>query len=83
MKQIFGYFLVICSIPLLFLIGIEVKEEIVTAKTYEEKIEAAISLPQVQAQLPVTLLDRDRNIFSEEYVEWREPLYIRRVSANR
>ena len=74
MKQIFGYLLVICSIPLLFLIGIEVKEEIVTAKTYEEKIEAAISLPQVQTQLPVTLLDRDRNIFSEEYVEWREPL---------
>ena len=74
MKQIFGYLLVICSIPLLFLIGIEVKEEIVTAKTYEEKIEAAISLPQVQTQLPVTLLDRDRNIFSEEYVEWREAL---------
>ena len=73
MKQIFGYFLVICSIPLLFLIGIEVKEEIVTAKTYEEKLEASISLPQVQAQLPVTLLDREDNIFSEEYVEWREP----------
>lgn len=74
MKQIFGYFLVICSIPLLFLMGIEVKEEIVTAKTYEEKMEASISLPQVQAQLPVTLLDREGNIFSEEYVEWREPL---------
>ena len=69
MKQNFGYFLIICSIPLLFLIGIEVKEEIVTAKTYEEKIEASISLPQVQAQLPVTLLDREGAIFSEEYVE--------------
>lgn len=74
MKQIFGYILIICSIPLLFLIGIEVKEEIVTAKSYEEKMEASISLPQVQAQLPVTLLDRDGNTFSEEYAEWREPL---------
>ena len=73
MKQIFGYTLIICSIPLLFLIGIEVKKEMVTAKTYEEKMEASITLPQVQAQLPVRLLDHDGNTFSEEYVEWREP----------
>lgn len=28
----------------------------------------------MQAQLPVTLLDSEGTLFSEEYVEWREPL---------
>ncbi|MFF5995885.1 transglycosylase domain-containing protein [Lysinibacillus sp. KU-BSD001] len=74
MKQIFGYFLILCSIPLLLLFGSEVWKEIVIAKTHEEKMEASIHLPQVQAQLPVTLLDRNDHIFNEEYVEWREPL---------
>ena len=67
-------YLVICSIPITIFNWNRSKEEIVTAKTYEEKMEAAISLPQVQTQLPVTLLDHNGNIFSEEYVEWREPL---------
>ncbi|WP_431027645.1 transglycosylase domain-containing protein [Lysinibacillus sp. LZ02] len=74
MKQIFGYFLILCSIPLLLLFGSEVWKEIVIAKTHEEKMEASIHLPQVQAQLPVTLLDSNDHIFNEEYVEWREPL---------
>ena len=31
----------------------------------------AIHLPEVEAQLPVTLIDRNGQTFSEEYVEWR------------
>ncbi len=74
MKQIFGYFLILCSILLLLLVGNEVWKEVAAAKAHEEKIEASIHLPQMQAQLPVTLLDSEGTLFSEEYVEWREPL---------
>lgn len=74
MKQIFGYFLILCSILLLLLVGNEVWKEVAAAKAHEEKIGASIHLPQMQAQLPVTLLDSEGTLFSEEYVEWREPL---------
>lgn len=74
MKQIFGYFLILCSILLLLLVGNEVWKEVAAAKAHEEKIEASIHLPQMQAQLPVTLLDSEGTLFSEEYIEWREPL---------
>lgn len=74
MKQTFGYFLILCSILLLLLVGNEVWNEVEAAKAHEKKIEASIHLPQIQAQLPVTLVDGSGEVFSEEYVEWREPL---------
>ena len=74
MKQTFGYFLILCSILSLLLVGNEIWKEVAAAKAHKEKIEASIHLPQTQAQLPVTLFDGKGEIFSEEYVEWREPL---------
>ena len=74
MKQTFGYFLILCSILLLLLVGSGVWEEVAAVKVHEEKMEASIHLPQIQQQLPVTLLDENGQVFSEEYVEWREPL---------
>lgn len=37
MKQIFGYFLILCSILLLLLVGNEVWKEVAAAKAHEEK----------------------------------------------
>lgn len=76
MKQIFGYLLILCAIPLLLITGTNMWKELAVAEHHEAKIEKAIVLPQVQSQLPVTLIDRNGQIFSEEYVEWREPLSI-------
>ena len=39
----------------------------------------AIHLPEVEAQLPVTLIDRNGQTFSEEYVEWRQPLSLQEI----
>ena len=74
MKQTFGYFLILCSIVLLLLVGNGIWKEVNTAKAYEEKMVASIHFPQIQQQLPITLLDGNGQVFSEEYVEWREPL---------
>lgn len=75
-KQIFGYFLIICSITILLLIGTEVWKELAIAQEYDQKLKTSIDLPQLSTQLPVILLDSNNNIFSEEYVEWRAPLDI-------
>jgi penicillin-binding protein 4 len=77
MRQIFGYLLVLCSIPLLLLIGSEVWKEIAKAQQHEQLIEQSIELPEVEsATLPVTLYDANNQVFSEEYTEWSKPLAI-------
>ncbi|MEO4054336.1 transglycosylase domain-containing protein [Solibacillus sp. CAU 1738] len=73
MKQIVGYMLIICCIPLLYLISKEICNEIATAQAHEQQIEQAIVLPEIKVQLPITLKDENGKIYSEEYVEWRQP----------
>lgn len=79
MKQIFGYLLILCSIPLLFLIGSEVWKELAKAKQHEQLIEQAIELPEVVSTLPITLYDANNTIFSEEYTEWSQPLPLNEI----
>jgi penicillin-binding protein 4 len=75
MKQIFGYFIILCSIPFLFLIGNEVWNELAKAKQHEQLIEQSIKLPEVASStLPVILYDANNHIFSEEYTEWSQPV---------
>lgn len=79
MKQIFGYLLILCSIPLLLLIGSEVWKELAKAKQHEQLIEQAIELPEVVSTLPITLYDANNTIFSEEYTEWSQPLPLNEI----
>ena len=77
MRQIFGYLLVLCSIPLLLLIGSEVWKELAKAQQHEQLIEQSIELPEVDsATLPITLYDANNQVFSEEYTEWSQPLTL-------
>lgn len=79
MKQIVGYLLIIFSFPLLLLLGNKIWDEILVAQAQEEKIQSQIKLPEIKSQLPVTMLDRNGNVFSEEYVEWREPTTLKEI----
>ena len=40
------------------------------------QIESSIELTEVASSLPVKLLDENDEIFSEEYIEWRQPLTL-------
>ncbi|RUL46943.1 MULTISPECIES: transglycosylase domain-containing protein [Lysinibacillus] len=79
MKQVVGFLFIICSFPFLFFISREIWNEIAVAKTYEEQIHNEIQLPEMKSQLPVTMVDRNGQIFSEEYVEWRQPLPLKEI----
>lgn len=80
MRQIFGYLLVLCSIPLLLLIGSEVWKELEKTQQHEQIIKQSIDLPEVaSATLPVTLYDANNKIFSEEYTEWSQPLPMNEI----
>ena len=79
MKQIFGYIVILCSIPLLLLISSEVWVEIGEARQYEQLIAESIELPEVVSTLPVNLYDANKVIFSEEYIEWSQPLPLNEI----
>ena len=79
MNKAFGFLLIFLCIPILWWIGDNIFEEIGIATAHEESIKDAIRLPEVQAQLPVTLIDKNGQTFSEEYVEWRQPLTLQEI----
>jgi len=76
MKQALGFIFTICLVPLLIFIGQKMWDEIALAEKYDQQLEKAIDLPPFQTQLPVVLKDRNNEVFSEEYVEWRQPLKL-------
>lgn len=77
MKQVFGYMIILCSIPLLLLLGSEVLKEFAKAQQHEQLIEKSITLPEnTVSTLPITLYDANNDIFSEEYTEWSQPLTL-------
>ena len=76
MKQIIGYLLILCCIPVLLFFGSEIGSELAIAEQYEQKIEQSIVLPEITSTLPVTLVAADGEVFSEEYVEWSQPMKL-------
>ncbi|MCM0627248.1 penicillin-binding protein [Lysinibacillus sp. OL1_EC] len=79
MKKAFGFFIIVLSLPALWWISTNIKTEFNIAQAHEEQMTNAIHLPEVEAQLPVTLIDRNGQTFSEEYVEWRQPLSLQEI----
>lgn len=80
MKQLFGYIVILCSIPLLLLVGSEVWKEIAKAQQHEQLLQQSLTLPtETIAPLPITLYDANNNIFSEEYTEWSQQLALNEI----
>lgn len=79
MKKIFGFVIIIGCFILLFLFSEEIIDEMQAAKAYEQKVQQSIELPTIQALLPLTLVDEKNEIYSEEYVEWRQPVALEHV----
>lgn len=79
MKKACGFFIILLSLPALWWISTNIRTEINSAKAHEEQIVDAIHLPEVQSQLPVILIDQNGETFSEEYVEWRQPLALQEI----
>lgn len=79
MRQVIGYTFIICSTILLLFLVWGIHNEVTVAEEHATQIENNIDLPEVSSQLPVTMLDGNGNVFSEEYVEWRQPLKLQEI----
>lgn len=79
MRQKVGLLFIICSFPLLYIIGNKIWGEVNVATAYTKQIEELIEFPEVNHRLPVKILDQNGVLFHEEYVEWREPVRLENV----
>ncbi len=59
MKKVFGFIIVTLCLPTIWWIGTNIRAELSTAQAHEQQIQKKIEVPEVQVQLPVTLVDQN------------------------
>ena len=79
MKQVIGFLIILLSIPILILVQKEIAAEVNNTSSFNEQIIDSIELTSPIFNVPVVMKDRNGFIFSEEYIEWREPLLLSEI----
>lgn len=74
MRQFVGIIVIFFSLIALVALSQLVLSETGTITIYQEKMASSVNLSTVDSIKPLTLVDRNGNVFSEEYIEWRQPL---------
>lgn len=79
MKQLLGYLLIGLSFLMLMILSKNIFTEVEAIDKHKETIENAIYMPTLVTEKPLTLVDRNGDVFSEEYIEWRQPLLLNEI----
>lgn len=74
MKQIIGFITIILMTLILVCVQNAIANEWHQTTTMKSSLEDSIELSAPNNKNPILLTDRNGKIFSEEYVEWRDPL---------
>ncbi|BAQ08505.1 penicillin-binding protein [Bacillus sp. OxB-1] len=74
MKQLVGFFMIVLTFPILFIVQKAIADEWKTADSFHTQMSESIELSPPPITVPVVLKDRNGLLFAEEYVEWRDPL---------
>lgn len=74
MKQAIGVSIVIASLFALVFFTRLIYVEVEASKSHKEIITHGVELNTEQSIMPLTLVDRNGDVYSEEYVEWRQPI---------
>lgn len=79
MRQTIGYIIILLCFPLIWILYSYIQSETLTASEFKEDLKVAIPLNTPIITSPIVLLDKDTEIFSEDYVEWRDPLPLESI----
>ncbi|MCT6925009.1 transglycosylase domain-containing protein [Metasolibacillus sp.] len=79
MRKFSGFLIIIGCFPLLFFLSSEISYEIEAARTFENQMQDSIEFPDITSKLPITLVDKNNDVYSEEYVEWRQPTSLENI----
>ena len=79
MKQITGFFIIILAIPILIIIHGAIATELNEASSFNLKVSNSIDTSSPAVNLPAAMKDHNGNIFSEEYIEWINPVALSEI----
>lgn len=79
MRQFFGVLVVCLSFFLLIFMTKNIVQEVKAIEQHKKAITQSVYIPTIQNEQPITLIDQNGNVFSEEYVEWRQPLALKEI----
>lgn len=76
MKRYIGFSFIILFFPFLTIILHFISEELQQTANLHHTIQSSIHLSAPPLNEPVQMVDQNGELFSEEYIEWREPLSL-------
>jgi len=79
LKKVIGFLIILLAIPTLIVVNSEIVSELEDADSLNTQITNSIELTTPVLSVPVVMKDHNNIIFSEEYVEWRNPLAISEI----
>lgn len=79
MRQLFGFITTIVAIPVLFFMYDLLITELDTKNELQTVMTAAVNFEAPSSPAPVVIKDRNGQVFSEDYVEWRQPLPLEKI----
>lgn len=79
LKQLAGFLLILLTFPVLFIVQKAIAEEWKSADAFQMQMSESIELSPPPITVPITMKDRNGLIFTEEYVEWRDPLPLKEI----
>ncbi len=74
LKQFIGFIIILLTLPALLFVQRAIAHELTNATTFKTQMAESIELVAPIINVPVVMKDRNGSTFSEEYVEWRQPL---------
>lgn len=74
MRQFIGIATIVLALPIMIFLYMQIGSEMHAATQFQTQVKSSIQLTEPSFSSPVAMKDRNGKIFSEEYVEWRNPL---------
>lgn len=74
MRPFIGISTIVLALPMMVFLYTQIGIEIHAATQFQTQVKRSIQLTEPSFSSPVAMKDRNGQIFSEEYVEWRNPL---------
>lgn len=79
MRQSIGFILIFIMLPTLVFLYTKIGSEVQDVSQLKRVVNSSIQLTEPSFSSPVTMVDQDGKMFSEEYIEWRQPLPIQEI----
>ncbi|SES16255.1 transglycosylase domain-containing protein [Psychrobacillus sp. OK032] len=79
MRQAIGFIIILLCFPFIWILYSYIHTEIQVASSYKDNLAESIQLSSPLISSPIVFLDEQEQVFSEDYVEWREPLPLESI----